>query len=143
MSKRAQPNWEEEASSSLEQLRLRQDSTPPTTSDPKGIVHTFRLEIQKFWRSHASGFTAYWTGLSQADKVNLVLTVAPYTPDKRGDRSVVRDGIREDVTGSSILLPDLNVQDLIKDGPSGLIALFAQMGCMQGQVAVPSAAASQ
>lgn len=40
-------------------------------------------------------------------QVNLILTVAPYTPDKRGDRSVVRDGVREDVTGSSILLPDL------------------------------------
>ena len=62
-----------------------------------------------------------------AMQVNLILTVAPYTPDKRGDRSVVRDGVREDVTGSSILLPDLNVHDLTRDGPSSLIALFAQV----------------
>lgn len=60
-------------------------------------------------------------------QVNLILTAAPYTPDKRGDRSVFREGVREDVTGAAILLPDMNLQDLTKDGPTGLIALLAQV----------------
>ena len=57
----------------------------------------------------------------------MILTVAPYTPDRAGDRSVVRDGVREDVTGASLLVPDLNIQDLVSNGPGSLIDLFTQV----------------
>lgn len=60
-------------------------------------------------------------------QVNMILTVAPYTPDKRGDFTVVRGGVREDVTGSAALMPEINVEELTSDGPGGLVALFAEV----------------
>jgi hypothetical protein len=92
------------------------------------VVDGLRAKLGKFWIRYGGIFIDYWNSLDGSKKIALLRKSSPYIPSKCGDTTVLVDGNREDVSVTALLLPEVNIADLIHiDNEKSLIGVFMKV----------------
>eukprot|EP00854_Cymbomonas_tetramitiformis_P001288 gene1288-1874_t len=119
MPRRATWNFEDvkQASSAANAASPRQ--TAPV--DLQTVIPRLRDTVSAFWRQHGTAFKNMWRGLPDEERRDLLLTVSAGSMPRSRTEAFTVSG--EDVHGAALLLPEINLEDLLGD-ESALPALF-------------------
>jgi len=89
------------------------------------VVEQFHGSLGAFWREYAPGFSSFWQGLPVKRRRDLLLCVSPAMPTTSfSGRSLYGD----DVHGAAVIMPEMNLADLIDNGFT-LLELFRLRSC--------------
>ncbi|GAX78638.1 hypothetical protein CEUSTIGMA_g6076.t1 [Chlamydomonas eustigma] len=99
---------------------LRQRENAP----PQEQVANALRRLEDFWKRKGEGFKKYWLDLPRDQQRAMLLCCNPFLLEKADDTRVKRDGMDEDLRDSAVILPEMNVENLLSNGGQGLLRMI-------------------
>ena len=103
---------------SVDGLRAAAERPRTFVDDPLERIAQSRANLAEFWSTEAAGFSAMWASIPKQSREALICTNSPHMAKSASDRMCVC-GCGIDMTGSSILIPELIVENLVRNDGKG------------------------